>query len=419
MTSSQPSEVVLTIGVDTHAEAHVAVALDQLGRRLGTCTLPTTEAGYADFLRWASQLGTVHTIGMEGTGSYGAGLSRWLRARGLTVVEVERPKRQARYGRGKSDPIDAELAARAVQAGTALGQPKAGSGMVEMIRALSVARRSALKARTQAANQLRALLVTAPEPVRHQLRRMGLAQLVRSAAAFRPTTPLPSPLAATKLALKSMAVRHQQLSAEIEALDRHLAILVAEAAPALLTAKGMGTHTAAALLLAAGDNPERLRTEAAFAHLCGVAPIPASSGKTNRHRLNRGGNRAANWALYLLALGRMGWHEPTRAYVARRTAEGLSKPEIIRCLKRFIAREVYRLLVASTASPPRSTGQPAPSSALVTMDGSLCEPSRASPIRGAAVTRRGAAQRSRPRSGLASRAGRSPDLVASLPAEAT
>src|ERR687886_1199433 len=412
MTMSQPSEAAVTIGVDTHAEGHVAVALDHLGRRLGTCTVPTTEPGYAGFLRWASQLGEIHTIGMEGTGSYGAGLSRWLRARGLTVVEVERPKRQARYGRGKSDPIDAELAARAVQAGTALGQPKTGVGLVEMIRALSVARRSAVKARTQAANQLRALLVTAPEPLRHQLRRLSLAQLVSTAAAFRPTTPLASPLAATKLALRSMARRHQQLSAEIEALDHHLADLVARAAPTLLAAKGMGTHTAAALLLAAGDNPERLRTEAAFAHLCGVAPIPASSGKTNRHRLHRGGDRAANTALHTIALSRMAWHEPTRAYVARRTAEGLSNPEIIRCLKRFIAREVYRLLVASTASPPRSTGKSAPSSASVTMDGSLCEPSRASPIRGAAVTRRGAAQRSRPRSGLDSRAGRRPDLVA-------
>src|SRR5918912_507097 len=235
MTTSQPGEDDLTIGVDTHAGRHVAVALDQLGRRLGTRTLTTTEAGCAGFLRWATQLGEVHTIGMEGTGSYEAGLSRWLRARGFMVVEVERPKRQGRYGRGKSDPIDAELAARAVQAGTALGQPKAGSGMVEMIRALSVARRSALNARTQAANQLRALLVTAPEPVRHQLRRMSRAQLVSTAAAFRPTMPLPSPLAATKLALKSMAVRYQQLSAEIEALDHHLDTLVAEAAPALLT----------------------------------------------------------------------------------------------------------------------------------------------------------------------------------------
>src|ERR687885_1684717 len=374
MTISQPSEVVLTIGVDTHAEGHVAVALDQLGRRLGTWTLPTTEAGYAGFLRWATQLGEVHTIGMEGTGSYGAGLSRWLRARGLAVVEVEHPKRQARYGRGKSDPIDAELAARAVQAGTALGQPKAGVGLVEMIRTLNVARRSAVKARTQAANQLRALLVTAPEPMRHQLRRMSLAQLVSTAAAFRPTTPLPSPLAATKLDLKSMAVRHQQLSAEIEALDRHLAILVAEAAPALLTAKGMGTHTAAALLLAAGDNPERLRTESAFAHLCGVAPIPASSGKTNRHRLNRGGDRDANRALYLLAVGRMGWDPATRAYVERRTTEGLSKPEIIRCLKRYIARQLYPLLAKAPALPPL-VQQPTPPAPLVERDGSLGEPS--------------------------------------------
>jgi transposase len=362
MAMSQPGAVVVTIGVDTHAEGHVAVALDHFGRRLGTCTLPTTEAGYAGFLRWAHQMGEIHTIGMEGTGSYGAGLSRWLGARGFTVVEVERPKRQARHGRGKSDPIDAELAARAVQAGTALGQPKTGVGLVEMIRALSVARRSAVKARTQAANQLRALLVTAPEPLRQQLRRMSLTELVSTVAAFRPATPLPSPLAATKLALKSMAVRYQQLSAEIEMLDRHLADLVARAAPALLAAKGLGIHTAAALLLAAGDNPDRLRSEAAFAHLCGVAPIPASSGKTNRHRLNRGGNREANWALYMLVLSRMAWHAPTRAYVARRTAEGLSKPEIIRCLKRFVAREVYHLLLASAAPPPQFTAQRAPSS---------------------------------------------------------
>ena len=192
---------------------------------------------------------------------------------------------------------------------------------------------------------------------------MSLNELVNTAATFRPATPLPGPLAATKLALKSMALRHQQLSAEIEMLDRHLADLVARAAPALLAAKGIGIHTAAALLLAAGDNPERLHSEAAFAHLCGVAPIPASSGKTNRHRLNRGGNREANWALYMLVLSRMAWHPPTRAYVARRTAEGLSKPEIIRCLKRFIAREVYRLLLASSvAPPPQSTAQRAPCS---------------------------------------------------------
>jgi transposase len=182
--------------------------------------------------------------------------------------------------------------------------------------------------------------------------------LVRLAAAFRPVpagATLATPVAATKLALKSLAVRHRQLSAEIEALDAQLEQLVAVAAPDLLAVKGLGTETAGALLVAAGDNPDRLRSEAAFASLCGVAPLPASSGKTNRHRLSRGGDRDANRALYLLALGRMSWHLPTRAYVTRRSAEGLSKPEIIRCLKRYLARELYRTLV----NPSGSDLQPA------------------------------------------------------------
>jgi transposase len=219
-----------------------------------------------------------------------------------------------------------------------------------MIRTLRLARSSAVKARTQAANQLHALLVTAPEPLRGVLRQRSLAQLVATAARFHPGPQLQDPRAATKLALKSVAVRHQQLSAEITRLDTQLARLVTEAAPALLAAQGMGPQTAAALLVAAGDNPERLHNEAAFAHLCGAAPIPASSGKTHRHRLNRGGDREANWALYMLAVGRLAWHAPTRAYAARRTAQGLSKREIVRCLKRYIAREVYHLLLTPTPS---------------------------------------------------------------------
>jgi transposase len=309
---------------------------------------------------WAADLGTIERVGIEGTGSYGAGLARWLRARGLTVSEVERPHRhgrQARRRRGKSDPLAAEAAARAVQAGTIIGRPTAGDGRVEMIRTLRLARRSAMKARTQAANQLHALVVTAPDDLRTRLRVLSLAELVRQAAAFRrgrggriPSTPG----AATKLALRSLAVRHRQLSAEIEALDAELEQLVAGTAPHLLAIKGLGTDTAGALLVAAGDHPERLRSEAAFASLCGVAPIPASSGKTNRHRLSRGGDRDANRARYLLALGRMSWDLPTRAYVDRRTADGLSKPEIIRCLKRSLARELYRTLV----TPPRPVPRP-------------------------------------------------------------
>jgi transposase len=354
LTTRLEPDVRLTIGIDTHAEVHVAVALDQLGRRLATCTIPTTMAGHTALVNWAHEFGTIERIGMEGTGSYGAGLAGWLRAQGLIVLEVERPKRQLRRRRGKSDPIDAEAAARAVQAGTALGQPKTGTGRVEMIRALSLTRRSAVKARTQAINELHALVVTAPYSLRSQLRRLTVTRLVATASSFRPR----QPIAATKFALKSIAVRHQQLTAEIARLDAQLARLVAEAAPALVAVKGMGTQIAAALLVAAGDNPERLHSEAAFAHLCGVAPIPASSGKTTRHRLNRGGNRQANWALYMLTIGRMGWHAPTRAYVARRTTEGLAKTDILRCLKRYIAREVYHLLVPQTAPapvpPPRS-----------------------------------------------------------------
>src|SRR5215213_539653 len=361
ISDAQGDEVRVTVGVDTHTDQHVGVALDQFGRRLGTRSVPTTPAGFAALLAWARDFGAIEQIGIEGTGSSGAGLTRWLRARGLAVVEVERPHRhdrQARRRRGKSDPIDAEAAARAVQAGTVVGKPKAGDGHVEMIRTLRLTRRSAMKARTQAANQLHALVVTAPDELRARLRALPMAELVRIAAAFRPLrtgAALATPSAAAKLALKGLALRYRQLSAEIDALDVHLGQLVAAAAPELLAVKGVGTDIAGALLVAAGDNPERLRSEAAFASLCGVAPIPASSGKTNRHRLSRGGDRDANRALYLLALGRMGWDPPTRTYVTRRTAAGLSKPEIIRCLKRYLARALYRLLVkppASLAPPP-------------------------------------------------------------------
>ena len=227
-----------------------------------------------------------------------------------------------------------------------------------MIRTLRLTRRSAMKARTQAANQLHALVVTAPDELRARLRPLSLPELITLVAAFRPVRPgtaLATPLAAAKLALKGLALRYRQLSAEIDALDVHLGRLVATAAPELLTVKGVGTDIAGTLLVAVGDNPDRLHSEAAFASLCGVAPVPASSGKTNRHRLSRGGDRDANRALYLLALGRMSWHLPTRAYVTRRTAEGLSKPEIIRCLKRYLARELYRMLMR----PPAPSLRPA------------------------------------------------------------
>jgi len=262
---------------------------------------------------------------------------------GHTVVEVDRPDRRTRRLQGKSDPVDAEAAARAVLAGTASGCPKAGDGRVEMIRSLRVARRSALKARTQATNQLLALVLTSPERVRGSLRGLSVPSVVRVAARFR-RGPLVDPAAATKLALRHLARRHAALSAEIAELDRDLALVVGAVAPALLALPGVGTDVAGALLVAAGDNPERLSSEAAFARLCGVAPLPASSGKTNRHRLNRGGDRIANNALWRIVMVRMSTDPRTRNYVERRTKEGLSKKEIIRCLKRYVAREVYHRL---------------------------------------------------------------------------
>ena len=255
-----------------------------------------------------------------------------------------RPKRRDQYRAGKSDPIDAEAAARAVLAGTATGQPKDADGEVEMIRTLRITRRSAVKARAQAANQLQTLLITAPEGLKSELCALSTARLVEIASRLRPSANPSDVEAATKFALHSVARRYQQLSEEISELDEQLDRLVTEAAPELVAVEGVGTDTAASLLIAAGDNPERLENEAAFAHLCGAAPIPASSGKSVRHRLNRHGNRDANRALYVIAVCRMSRDERTRAYVAKRTAEGKSKKEIIRCLKRYIAREIYRVL---------------------------------------------------------------------------
>jgi transposase len=339
----------VTVGVDSHKDVHVAAAVDQVGRVLGTIWVPTTTHGSAQLLRWATRLGAVQRFGIEGTGSFGAGLSRWLQQQGYPVVEVNRPNRQARRRRGKSDPVDAEAAARAVLAGEATTTPKAANGTVEMLRVLRVARRSAIKARGQAANQLHSLLVTAPDPLRQQLRGLPLARLVQVAAAFRPG-PLTDPQAATKLALRELARRYQLLTAELERLDAELATLVPKAAPRLLARRGVGAQVAGALLVVAGDNPDRLRSEAAFSMLCGSSPLEASSGKTIRHRLNRGGDRDANNALWTIAMTRLSCDERTQRYLARRTAEGKSKREIIRCLKRYIAREIYRDITAAIGS---------------------------------------------------------------------
>jgi transposase len=343
------TEVAVILGVDTHLDFHVAVAVDHLGRRLGESSVPTTAKGYEELLRWAEGLGFVRCAGVEGTSSYGAGLARHLRARGIEVLEVERPERRRRSSRRtaeKSDPSDAERAARAVLAGETSGVPKSGDGRVEMIRALRAARRSAIKSRTQAANQLQGLRVTAPDELRNRLRGLSTKELVSVAARFRLGDDPRDVPTATKLALRSVARRYEALSAEIDELEAHLDRLVAQVAPGLVSLPGIGTDAAATLSIVAGDNPQRLRSEASFASLCGVSPIEASSGKVVRHRLNRGGNRDANRALYMICLARMRRDRRTKEYVARRTAEGKSKREIIRCLKRYVAREAYRVLIS-------------------------------------------------------------------------
>jgi transposase len=332
----------VTIGVDTHKDLHVAAARDQLGRRLATTMAPATGAGYAQLLTWANTLGEPVAWGVEGTGSYGAGLARFLAAHRQRVLEVNRPDRAARRRRGKSDPVDADAAARAVQAGEAAGIPKAQDGVVEMARALRVARQTAVKARTQAINALKGLLVTAPAELREQLAGLTTTRLIRAAAALDPDG-LATPTAATMLALRGLARRCQHLDAEIGLLAGKLDQLTTTATPTLRQLLGVGPDSAAALLIAAGDNRRRLRSEAAFAALCGSSPVEASSGKTVRHRLNRGGDRQANAALHRIVIVRLRWHQPTRDYLARRTAEGKTK-EILRCLKRYVAREVFAVL---------------------------------------------------------------------------
>ena len=336
----------ITGGVDTHADMHVAAALDPIGGLLGVQEFPATAGGYAGLLGWLGGFGTVALVGIEGTGSYGAGLARHVTAAGIRVVEVDRSDRQDRRRRGKSDPLDAVSAARAAQSGRARGAPKGRDGAVEAIRALMVAKRSARSERVQTINQARALVVTGPDDLRTRFARHTAAGLVSGLASLRPR---PGDVVgyATRIALRELGRRAEFLDAQLERLDELIAPLVAARAPSLLALHGVGPDTAALLLVAAGDHPERLRSEAAWAHLCAVVPIPASSGKVTRHRLNPGGDRQANHALWRIVLTRMSAHPPTLIYVERRTKEGLSKKEIIRCLKRYVAREVYRHLRAA------------------------------------------------------------------------
>jgi transposase len=338
-------------GADTHGKTHHAAAIDQVGKLLGDQEFPATAAGYRALLAWLRRFGLVIKVGVEGTGTYGAGLARYLASEQIELVEVDRPDRKTRRARGKSDPIDAIAAARAALSGQACGAPKTRIGPVEAIRALRVARRGAVKARTAALNQLHGLITSAPESLRAELLGVPVSTLVTHCAALAvDEARVTEPINATAAALQALAARIRHLDAEIALADKRVRPAVAKTAPRLLALKGVGPEVAGQLLATAGDNPDRLRSESALAHLCGAAPIPASSGRTDRHRLHRGGDRAANNALHTIVLSRMRHDPRTHAYVERRTKQGLSKKEIMRCLKRYIVREVYEALLADFAA---------------------------------------------------------------------
>ncbi len=333
----------LVVGVDTHKTTHMAVVLSANGGWLGSLKLEAKRSGYEELIRWAAAFGSNPVFAVEGTGCYGAGLCRSLYTAGLEVVEVNRPDRSTRRRLGKDDTIDAEAAARSYIAGKATVIPKAGDDLVEMIRMLKVAKDSATDNRTAALNQLHAIVVTAPAALRERLQRLKGKDLVECCAGLR-SGEISTPLAAAKMALRTLARRIQQLDQELKETVAQLDRLTRQHCPELRNTYGIGVDISATLVVAVGDNQERMKSEASFAALCGVNPLPASSGKVVRHRLNRSGNRQANCALHRIVICRLKWHQQTKEYVKRRTAEGRTMKEIIRCLKRFVAREVFGIL---------------------------------------------------------------------------
>jgi transposase len=332
-------------GVDTHKDLHVAAVVDGCDRVLGSRGFPTTRQGYKQMLTWMRSFGSLQRVGVEATGTSGAGLLRYLQHAGVEVLEVTTPDTHDRRKRGKNDDLDAQNAAHAAFAGRRTVTPKSRDGMIEALRVLKACRKTAVAARRIALQMIHNTIVCAPEELREALRTMTRMQLIRTLAAWRPDlTDYRNVVSAYRITLRSLARRYLELHDEIADLDAMITAIVNELAPALVARNSVGHGSAAQLLLTAGDNAERLRSEASFAALCGVSPVPASSGKTTRHRLNRGGDRAANSALHIIAIGRLRTDPRTQAYVAKRMADGHSKLEAIRCLKRYIAREMFILI---------------------------------------------------------------------------
>lgn len=343
-TMTEPGRGV-TLGIDTHADNHVGAVLDPLGRILATEEFTANTDGYEALLAWSSGFGPINAAGIEGTGSWGSGLARYLANQGVKCVEVNRPNRQHRRRHGKSDTADAVAAARAVQSEQATGLPRGHNGNAESLRMLRVADRSAVKARTQAINQLRSLISTGPEELTATLKPLTRKEIVATASSYRPACDRYDPVTTTKIAMRSLARRIQQLDTEVQQLRITRDALVEQSAPAeLLDQPGIGNAVAADIIITIGDNPQRLASEQAFAALCGASPVDCSSGRSQRHRLNRGGDRQANNALWRIVMVRLACHQPTRDYMDRQLANGKTKREAIRQLKRYVARHIWRTL---------------------------------------------------------------------------
>lgn len=340
----QESNSGIFVGVDTHRDLHHVGVLDQAGQEVADRAFAATQAGYGELIVWVESLGRVQIAAVEGTSSYGAGLTRALRARGWVIRETTPGDKADRRRRGKTDRSDAFTAARAAMSGRAAAEPKNGDGPAEVVRILQVNRQLLVSQQTQLMNQIKGLLVTAPTPLRDELRGLTPLKLIRHLASLEANDSDGSLTAVTIQVLAQNACRWLELRDQTTMLTRQTRRLLNQHAPALMTIHGVGPDVGARLLAAVGDNPSRIRNEASMAHLFGVAPIPASSGLTHRHRIDRAGNRSANCALYRIALVRMSRDQRTRDYVNKCLARGKTNKDAIRLLKRAIIRELYPVL---------------------------------------------------------------------------
>ena len=338
-------------GIDTHADTHHVAVISETGEHLADREFLAVGSGYRKIMEFITGFGPVTAVGVEGTGSYGAELSRVLSREGLQVLEVMRPNRQGRRLRGKSDPLDAYQAAEAALSGSRVATPKSRDGAVESLRVLRAERTTAMRARVAVMTQIKSILVSAPEAIRAKYRDLARAALMSALEKSRPAGNPVEPAYATAIVLKRLAIRYRHLDDELALIDGELDAVITLHAPMLRDLHGVGTEVASQLLVTVGDNPERIGTEAKFASLVGVAPVPASSGNTIRHRLSRGGDRQANKAIHHVALVRMKSDTRTKNYVARRRHEGKNTKEIMRCLKRYIAREIYEQLLHPQPAP--------------------------------------------------------------------